>query len=131
MATLGSNGQRIDLWLWYARFAKTRTLSQALITRGKVRINRERISKPSMSIKVGDMVTLTLGPRIRIIRVEAIGSRRGPATEAAELYSDHSPVYVSPDAATKNADPAPAAREPGSGRPTKRDRRQIDRFRLG
>lgn len=78
--------QRIDQWLWFARVAKSRTLAQALIERGKVRINRLRIEKPSQQVKPGDVVTISLGPRVRVLEISAIGSRRGPAAEA-ELFS--------------------------------------------
>jgi ribosome-associated heat shock protein Hsp15 len=116
--------QRIDQWLWYARIAKSRTLAQALIERGKVRINRVKVDKTSTAVKPGDVLTLSLGPRVTSIEVVAIGQRRGPATEAQALYRDLTP---------RQAPPVPgvfqAVRADGSGRPTKRERRLTDKFR--
>ncbi|MGQ0455751.1 MAG: RNA-binding S4 domain-containing protein [Hyphomicrobium sp.] len=129
--------QRLDQWLCNARFAKSRTLAQALIARGKVRLNRERIQKPSQSVKPGDVITLSLGPRVRVVEVRGLAARRGPATEAAALYVE----LTSPAPQTKagvsledqtsvegGSAPAQAVRDPGSGRPTKRDRRRLDRL---
>ena len=62
IATAVDTIQRVDQWLWFARVAKSRTLAQALIARGKVRINRNRLEKPSATVKPGDVLTLTLGP---------------------------------------------------------------------
>ncbi len=122
--------QRLDKWLWYCRVAKTRTLASTLVQNGKVRVNRERTQKPGYGIKVDDVVTIAVHGRIRVLRVRAPGSRRGPATEAAELYEDLSP----PTQATTPADTgdggsqAPAPCPPGGERPTKRERRAIDRL---
>ena len=89
-ATAGSL-QRIDRWLWFARIAKSRTLAQALIERGKVRMNRVKIDKTSTTVRLGDVLTLSLGPRVLSIEVLGIGSRRGPAAEAQALYRDLAP----------------------------------------
>jgi len=131
--------QRIDLWLWHARFAKTRSLAQALIGRGKVRINRVRIQKAAQMVKRGDVVTLSLGPRIRVIEIRALAVRRGPASEAAGLFHELTDARDATTACGSSgvqnvrsvlADMAPTAvREPGAGRPTKRERRQIDRLK--
>ena len=83
--------QRIDRWLWFARIAKSRTLAQALIERGKVRINRVKIDKTSTTVGPGDVLTLSLGPRVLSIEILGIGSRRGPAAEAQALYRDLAP----------------------------------------
>jgi ribosome-associated heat shock protein Hsp15 len=116
--------QRIDQWLWYARIAKSRTLAQALIERGKVRINRVKIEKASTTVRSGDVLTLSLGPRVISIEVIAIGQRRGPATEAQALYRDLTPRHV-----PAGPNVSQAVRPCGSGRPTKRERRLIDKFR--
>lgn len=131
-----STPQRIDQWLWFARIVKSRTLAQALIERGKVRLNRNRIEKTSQSVKAGDVVTISLGPRVRILQVVAPGVRRGPATEATRLYLELTPA---PDAtktgsqggadAAPVSQPAQAVRPRGEGRPTKRDRRALDRLK--
>lgn len=131
-------GQRLDLWLWYARFAKSRTLAQALIARGKVRVNRERIAKTSHTIKPGDVVTLSLGPRVRVIAIQALGIRRGPATEAAALFEELTPApdrttsarrIEGSDTPSDSAQSPLGIRDPGSGRPTKRERRQTERLK--
>jgi ribosome-associated heat shock protein Hsp15 len=114
---------RLDKWLWFARVVKSRTLAAGLVEEGKVRLNRERTTKPSQTVRVGDVLTIAVGPRIRVLEVVAVGSRRGPAKEAQALYVDRSP----PVSATP-AQPGSGERPSGSGRPTKRDRRQIDRL---
>jgi ribosome-associated heat shock protein Hsp15 len=127
--------QRIDQWLWFARIAKSRTLAQALIERGKVRLNRIKIAKVSTNVRPGDVLTLALGPRVISIEILGIGTRRGPATEAQALYRDltaRQPTSVSPVPEEKeeaNIQVSQAARTEGSGRPTKRERRLIDKFR--
>ncbi|SHF52892.1 heat shock protein Hsp15 [Kaistia soli DSM 19436] len=107
--------QRIDKWLWFARFAKTRTTAQKLVLSGAVRVNRDRIDSPSRLVRVGDVLTLTLERQVRVLKVLAPGVRRGPAPEAQTLYEDVTP-------------PAPIRPASGGERPTKRDRRAIDAF---
>ncbi len=132
----GAESQRIDQWLWYARLVKSRTLAQALITRGKVRINRSRIEKTSQVVKADDIVTISLGPKVRVVKIVAFGLRRGPASEAARLYLELTPndeVTKSRSigaGGSRSVTAAPqAVRERGSGRPTKRDRRDIERLK--
>lgn len=79
---------RIDKWLWQARFFKSRTLAAELAEEGHLRINGQPTRKAGHAIGVGDVLTFPLGPRIRVIRVTALGYRRGPATEAGTLYLD-------------------------------------------
>ena len=133
-----SSGQRLDLWLWYARITKSRTLAQGLIEKGKVRVNRERIIKCAQTLRLGDAVTVSLGPRVRILKVEGFGVRRGPATEAATLYHELTPETDQTKAKTGDAivpgGPGMAAtpqavRDMGAGRPTKRDRRALVRLK--
>ena len=134
--------QRLDVWLCYARLAKTRTLGQTLVQRGKVRVNRIRVDKPSHNLKPGDVVTLSLGPTVRVVEVLGIGKRRGPAPEAAALFRELTPA---PDRTTSSRPetqsggkdhPALQAsvaangmRLPGTGRPSKRDRRATERLK--
>lgn len=131
-------GQRIDQWLWFARLTKSRTLAQALIERGKVRINRQKIARPSHWLKAGDAVTISMGPRVRVFTVLAFAKRRGPATEAQALYEELTPAPDRPkpadaDQAVTATEPSPvpvnAVREAGAGRPTKRDRRVTERLK--
>jgi ribosome-associated heat shock protein Hsp15 len=127
--------QRIDQWMWFARIVKSRTLAQALIERGKVRVNRVKIGKTSTVIRPGDVLTLSLGPRIVSIEIIAIGLRRGPASEAQALYCDltrsQPPPISGKVAEIGQAETLPpqGLRPEGAGRPTKRERRLTDRFK--
>ena len=80
--------QRIDKWLWFARFAKSRTLAAKLVHSGYVRVNGQRIDSAAKAVAVGDVVTLALARTIAVVRVAALGERRGPAPEARLLYAD-------------------------------------------
>jgi ribosome-associated heat shock protein Hsp15 len=116
---------RLDKWLWYARFCKTRSLATAMCRGGNVRINKIPVRKSNQPVRIGDVVTFAQGPRIRVIRIAALGTRRGPATEAQALYENLSP----PMPPRKERMPGTGIREPGAGRPTKRERRALDRLR--
>ena len=126
---------RADKWLWHARVLETRTAAARLIEEGKVRLNRERISKASQTVRPGDVLTVTLRGQVRVLEVTAIGTRRGPAAEARELYIDHTVVEAVSsageglDQGSRGSNLAQAVREPGAGRPTKRERREIERLR--
>jgi ribosome-associated heat shock protein Hsp15 len=121
--------QRIDKWLWFARVAKTRTLAATLVTEGKVRVNGERVDKPGASVKPGEVVTIVMRQQVRILKVAGFAPRRGGAAIAATLFEDLSPR---PEPGKDQIRPAKdGLREPGSGRPTKRQRREIDRFKSG
>lgn len=89
---IGDETVRIDVWLWRARFFKTRSLAAAHITKHGVRITRHRqtrkTQKPSASVMTGDIVTFGRSVHIRILSVEGLGTRRGPASEAALLYNE-------------------------------------------
>lgn len=118
---------RVDRWLWFARITKSRTLAQNLIRSGKLRVNSTRISSPSHAVGPGDTLTLTLPRQIKVLEIISCGTRRGPATEAQTLYMDHSPPVERPDPLLRPA--KQAVREEGAGRPTKKERRELDRFR--
>jgi ribosome-associated heat shock protein Hsp15 len=118
---------RLDKWLWYARFCKSRSLATKLCRAGHVRLNRKVVEKPHALVRKGDVLTFPQGERVRVIEVLELGVRRGPAAEAQSLYADRAPK-AQPDAAAEAQLRSPAEREPGSGRPTKRDRRRIDRL---
>ncbi len=121
------NGLRLDKWLWHARFFKSRTLAAKRITEGVMRVNRERVRKANHTVRPGDVLTFPLGPHVRVIRVDGLGERRGPATEARALYTDLDPP---PERRRDDATPTPpAVRARGAGRPTKRERRDLDRLR--
>src|SRR5688572_5341653 len=119
--------QRIDKWLFYARVVKSRSLAAKRALAGRVRINRDKASQASDLVKPGDVLTITLDRRILVYKVLDAGKRRGPAEEAKNLYED-----LSPPPAPKGEAPADAViplRDAGSGRPTKRERRETDKLR--
>jgi ribosome-associated heat shock protein Hsp15 len=118
--------QRLDKWLWFARFFKSRSLATKVCTSTRLRVNSVPISKAHHSIRVGDVLTFPLGPYIRVIKVLGLGSRRGPAPEARLLYEDLDPPKPAEPAARLTA---PAQRDAGSGRPTKAERRATERLR--
>jgi ribosome-associated heat shock protein Hsp15 len=117
--------QRIDKWLWHARVAKTRSLVQKLIEAGHVRLNSGRVTASSQAVKAGDVLTVALEERVRVLKVREFSERRGSAPEAAHLYEDLSPPQIRPEPAP----PAGLKRERGTGRPTKRDLRHINLIR--
>jgi len=119
---------RVDKWLWQARFFKTRGLATEMAGSGKLRVNGTHVAKPAHAVRPGDVLTFPQAARIRVVRIEALGQRRGPAAEAAQLYTDLDPQSP-PQAPEPIPDPAPAQRDPGSGRPTGRQRREIDALR--
>ena len=118
---------RVDKWLWQARFFKTRRLAAELAGSGRLRINSEHVAKPAQPVRPGDVLTFPQGNRIRVIRIEALGSRRGPAAEARALYSDLDEAAPAPESGPVPA--SAAGREAGTGRPTKKERREIDALR--
>lgn len=126
VAPMATDRQRIDKWLFFSRAVKSRSLAAKLVVAGRVRINRDKAAQASDLVKLGDVLTITLERRIFIWKVLDAGSRRGPAVEARTLYEDMSP----PAAPTGEAPPdaIPGLREAGSGRPTKKERRETDRL---
>ncbi len=118
--------QRIDKWLFFARVIKSRTLAAKFVAGGKVRVNGDKIDQPSFAVKPDDVLTISLERKILVLRIAGCGHRRGPAPEAQSLYEDLTPK---PAAVDKMVVLKAAEREPGAGRPTKRDRRKIDMFR--
>lgn len=117
--------QRVDRWLFFARIVKSRTLAGKLVSSGGVRVNGTKIDQPSRMVAAGDVLTAKLHHRIKVLKILDTGTRRGPAAEAQTLYEDLSP----PEPPREERPPGVAVREPGAGRPTKRQRREIDRFR--
>lgn len=119
--------RRLDKWLWYARFFKSRSLATRFCASGRLRVNGAVVAKAHYGLRVGDVLTFPKGRDIRVVRVAALGRRRGPAVEARTLYDDLEP----PASRAKAGDgPAPAGRrERGQGRPTKRERRETDKLK--
>lgn len=118
--------RRLDKWLWYARVVKTRSLAQKLIADGAVRVNTIRTTSSAKGIGVGDVLTISLPSRLRVLKLAATGTRRGPAAEAATLFEDLSPPVPKRDAAATAFEQA--IRPKGAGRPTKRERRKTDAY---
>ncbi len=115
--------QRLDKWLFFSRAVKSRTLAQKLIESGAVRLNSERTVHTDHQVGAGDVLTMTVHTRLLVWKILDPGTRRGPAPEAATLYEDLSPIVP------REAKPEPVARrDPGSGRPTKKERRDTEKF---
>ena len=115
----GETGKlRLDKWLWHARFFKTRSLAARQVGGGHVRVNDVRATKPAQTVTPGDVLTFPQARQIRVVRVCALGDRRGPASEAQTLYEDLDPPRPE----------APAPERVGE-RPTKKDRRALDALR--
>ena len=143
--------QRLDKWLWFVRLVKTRSLATQTVSSGKVRVNEVKVVKPAHKLAPGDVVTVMIAHQPRIYKMKAAGNRRGPACEAALLYEDLSPPPENrkrpgPSSASPgNADnreavaipqPKPGetaakapTRAPGMGRPTKKDRRAMQKLK--
>jgi ribosome-associated heat shock protein Hsp15 len=124
---MSGRGLRADKWLWQARFFKSRSLAQRLLEAGRLRINGTRVTKSHALVYPGDVLTFAKGPHVRVVRITALGTRRGPASEAATLYEDLAPVARGRRKAPE-VEP-PARRDPGSGRPTKTERRATERLK--
>ena len=116
---------RIDKWLWHGRFFKTRSLAASVVAAGNVRVNGERTEKRSRMVSVGDVLTFPQARQVRVVRIERLGTRRGPAPEAQSLYTDLSPAQPSSRESAPNN-----PQFEGKGRPTKRDRRILDLYRV-
>lgn len=112
---------RVDKWLWHARLFKSRSLAGEIATSGKLRIDGEKINKASQTVSPGNVLTFPKAGYVRMIQVDAIGQRRGPAPEAAELYTDLDPPQPKPREPEDDAGKI----DPGTGDITKRDRRKI------
>jgi ribosome-associated heat shock protein Hsp15 len=117
------SAMRLDKWLWAARFFKTRSLAAQACAGGKVDVNDEA-AKPARPVRPGDRLRVTVPGGQRVARVLALSDRRGGGAEARALYED-----LTPPAPPRVRQPRPPWRAPGAGRPTKRERRQIERLR--
>ena len=114
---------RIDKWLWHARFFKTRSLAAKVVSGGKLRVNGQPISKPAYMVSALDVLTFPQADTVRVIKVLALGDRRGPAPEAQQLYEDLDPPKP------REEIPEQVPRFEGKGRPTKKDRRALQQTR--
>ena len=127
MASEPGGRTRIDKWLWAARFFKTRSLASAAVDGGKVQLNDVRV-KPAKEVKAGDVLSISIGQVKWVVVVRALADKRGPASVAQQLYEE---TEASRTAREAQREQTRLVVEPGSairGRPTKRDRRRMDRF---
>jgi ribosome-associated heat shock protein Hsp15 len=111
----GAAGQRIDKWLWCARFFKSRALAAKACHEGRIRVSGQVTIKAHYALKVGDVLTFPLGPNIRVVRVAALATRRGPPAEARGLYVDLAGGLPTSPAATSGPERAEAAPERDEG----------------
>ena len=118
---------RLDQWLFYARFFKSRSLAAKQCKARRIRINGTPQTKASAQVAVGDVLTFPKAGRIVVVKIAALGARRGPAPEARALYEDLSPPP--PGAEEQAPERRHAARDKGAGRPTKAHRRAIERLK--
>ncbi len=118
--------QRVDRFLWHARLVRTRSLAAKLAASGHVRVNGKRIDAPGRGLKIGDVLTVAISRDVRVLKVLAFAERRGGSEVASRLYENLSSPSPKPVRAV-----SPAPRLAGSGRPTKRERRALDRLQRG
>jgi len=120
---------RLDKWLWAARFYKTRSLAAHEVGKGRVQVN-DQAAKPAREIAVGDLVSIRKEDPPIHVRVSALSGVRGPASVARQLYEETPESAAARERAAEMKRLAPEpARDIAAGRPTKRDRRQIDLVR--
>ena len=116
---------RLDTWLWYARFYKSRSLSSKAILSGKLRLNSNKIIKPASKVKINDVLKINNINAVRTIQVQRLGNRRGPASEAQKLYNDLSGDITD---ASKIKHASEKSKKETNKRPTKKDRRILDKI---
>ena len=120
-------GLRLDKWMWFARFIKSRSLAAKFCQASRIKVNGCLVSKAHHMVHLDDVLTFLKDSNVRVIKIVCLGARRGPAREAQDLYEDLAPpVYI------KKEDSKPRVnagkRKIGSGRPTKSERRAIDKL---
>jgi ribosome-associated heat shock protein Hsp15 len=118
---------RLDKWLWAARFYKTRTAASEAVAGGKVELNGET-AKPARQVTPGDTIRVRIAPFEHIVVVTGLGERRGSAKEAALLFEETEPSRAAREAKAQQLRDAPLLRF-DAGKPSKKDRRALDRFR--
>lgn len=120
---------RLDKWLWAARFFKTRALAVEAIDGGKVKVNDDRV-KRAKQIQIGDRVEIRMGPYLHVVNVRGLSERRGPASEAIQLYQETPESLADRERVAFQLKAAHVLFVPETNeRPTKRDRRRLERFR--
>ncbi len=121
---MGGEKQRIDKWLFFARAVKSRALAAKLASGGHMKINDRTSDGSDNPVRIGDMLTIRLERHVLVWKILALGERRGPAPEAQLLYEDLTPAKAGGDQIVKDAQ-----RDPGAGRPEKKERRALERLR--
>jgi ribosome-associated heat shock protein Hsp15 len=119
---------RIDKWLWAARFFKTRALAAQAVAGGKVKVNGERV-KAARAVRLGDALSIHIGPYEYLVRVRALSARRGPAPQAALLYEETESSKAARRALANRLSAEARSVTPAEGRPTKKERRQVIQFK--
>jgi ribosome-associated heat shock protein Hsp15 len=125
---MAETGVRVDRWLWAARLAKTRPLAAEAVKGGRVEVNGQRV-KPSKDVRPGDRLEVTMGQIKRVVVILATAERRGPATEAALLYEETPESIAARERFVAERRMAAMPAPERGGRPTKRDRRRLDKRR--
>jgi len=126
--TTGITGMRLDRWLWIARLYKTRTQAGEAVDGGKVQLNGQR-AKPARTVHIGDLVRVRKGPYEYRLEVTGLSERRGPAAEAARLYRESEDSRTARETLALQMKNDPWARAATTGRPTKKERRDLEKFR--
>lgn len=121
---------RLDRWLWAARFFKTRALSATAVAGGKVHVNGTR-AKPSKQLQVGDALRIRVGPYEWLVSVRALSAQRGPPRAAQDLYNESVVGRAARERLAEQLKMAPAPAYQGKGRPTKKERRELQRLEEG
>jgi ribosome-associated heat shock protein Hsp15 len=115
-----ADARRLDRWLWFARFCRSRTLAAKLCAAGKIRVDGQPVHKAHCLVRPGEVLTFPQGPHIRVVRILRLGLRRGPASEARALYEDLAPLAPAAASPTMQRQP---------GRPARAELRPPDRRR--
>ena len=123
--TLEKKTLRLDIYLYYIRIFKSRNIATKFVSTNRLRISGRVTQKPHKMISIGDILTLTINDNVKILRVLEIPNRRGPYLESLNYYEDITPIEIIPKRESLKTDIKFVERV---GRPTKRERRQIDRL---
>ncbi len=125
---LATDGVRLDRWLWAARFFKTRSLATEAIGGGRVQVNGHRVKRAKL-VHVGDEIRIRKGPYEQLVVVQSLAERRGPASEAQTMYEETPISQQRRETLAAQLKAVPDATFRGKGRPTKKERRDIDRLK--
>lgn len=127
---MSEDSVRVDKWLWAARFFKTRALASAAVAGGKVHVNGSR-AKPAKPVQAGDQLRVRVGPYDWILTVRAVTERRGSSKDAQLLYDESPDGKAARERLAEAHKIAPAPTYQGKGRPTKKERRELQRLEDG